>query len=89
MKDLINFSLPAEKLSCLVGNLFAELEPPCGFAGAPMLDPDGLVLCGRTAAGREAMLLVCRDRCTFAGNREDLNAARNGRCPNSRRCGRG
>ena len=46
---------------------------------------EGLILCGRTPAGREAMLLICRDRCTFIGCRDDLNAARNGKCPN-RRC---
>lgn len=28
--ELINLSLPPGELSCLVGNLFAELEPPCG-----------------------------------------------------------
>ena len=78
---LINLSLPPAKLSCLVGNLFAELEPPCGKD----LDPDGLMLCGKTPTGREAMLLICRDRCTFIGVAEDLNAARNGECPN-RRC---
>lgn len=85
MNDLINFSLPPQKLSCLVGNLFAELEPPC----EKQYDPDGLMLCGRTPAGREAMLLVCRDRCTFIGNPEDYKAAREGCCPNWRcSCGR-
>jgi hypothetical protein len=79
--ELINLSLPPRELSCLVGNLFAELEPPCGQD----LDPEGLILCGRTPAGREAMLLIGADRCTFIGNAEDYNAARNGRCP-SRRC---
>lgn len=77
MNELENFFLPAEKLSCLVGNLFAELEPPC----EKQYDPDGLMLCGRTASGREAMLLICRDRCTFIGDPADLKAARNGKCP--------
>ncbi len=77
MNELINFSLPAEKLSCLTGNLFAELEPPCD----KQYDPEGLMLCGHTPSGREAMLLICRDRCTFIGDPEDLKAARNGKCP--------
>ncbi|WP_302620137.1 hypothetical protein [uncultured Oscillibacter sp.] len=81
MNELINFSLPAGKLSCFVGNLFAELETPC----EKQQYPDGLILCGRTAAGRDAMLLIGRDSCTFIGSKEDYNAARNGRCP-SRRC---
>ena len=82
MNELINLSLPPAKLSCLVGNLFAELEPPCD---QQQLGPDGLMLCGRTPSGREAMLLIGPDRCTFIGNAEDLKAARNGKCPN-RRC---
>lgn len=84
MNELINFSLPPEKLSCMVGNLFAELGPPCDH----QLDPDGLMLCGRTPAGREAMLLICKDRCTFIGDPQDYNAVRDGRCP-GRRCGSG
>lgn len=81
MNELINFSLPAEKLSCFVGNLFTELEPPCSKEHFS----DGLILCGRTPAGREAMLLIGSDRCTFIGNAEDYNAARNSPCP-ARRC---
>lgn len=82
--EFIYLSLPPAELSCLVGNLFAELEPPC----EKDLDPEGLILCGRTLAGRDAMLLISRDRCTFIGVAEDLNAARNGKCPN-RRCQHG
>ena len=85
MNEIINFSLPAEKLSCLVGNLFAELEPPCSEPD----DQEALTLCGKAPSGREAMLFVYREHCLFVGDPEDLDAARNGRCPNSRRCGRG
>ena len=49
MNELINFSLPTGKLSCFVGNLFTELEPPCEKEHFS----DGLILCGRTPAGRE------------------------------------
>lgn len=48
MNELVNFSVPAEKLSCLGGNLFAELEPPC----EKQYDPDGLTVYGRTPSGR-------------------------------------
>ena len=53
-----------------------------------MDDPEALTLCGRTPSGREAMLFVYREHCLFVGDPEDLDAARNGRCPD-RRCGRG
>ena len=29
MNDVREFSVPTAQLSCLIGNLFAELEPPC------------------------------------------------------------
>ena len=84
MNDVREFSVPTAQLSCLIGNLFAELEPPC----AEPDDPEALTLCGQTPSGRDAMLFVYREHCLFVGNPEDLDAARNGRCPD-RRCGRG
>lgn len=64
-------SVKPEELSCLVGNLFAELKPPCDIPYAA-----GLTLCGCTPAGREAVLVVIRDYCIFRGDPEDLEAAR-------------
>ena len=32
MNDVREFSVPPAQLSCLIGNLFAELEPPCSFS---------------------------------------------------------
>lgn len=85
MNDVREFSVPPAQLSCLIGNLFAELEPPCRKPE----DPEALTLCGKAPSGKEAMLFVYREHCLFVGDPEDLEAARNGRCPNSRRCGRG
>ena len=84
MNDVREFSVPTAQRSCLIGNLFAELEPPCREPD----DPEALTLCGQTPSGRDAMLFVYREHCLFVGNPEDLDAARNGRCPD-RRCGRG
>lgn len=50
------FSVKPEELSCVIGNLFAELEPPCS-----RLHSVGLTLYGRTASGRPATLLVLND----------------------------
>ena len=49
------FSLPPPELSCLIGNLFTELEPPCG---AGQLDQDGITLYGRTASGERGELHI-------------------------------
>lgn len=84
MNDVREFSVPTAQLSCLIGNLFAELEPHC----AEPDEPEALTLCGKTPSGREAMMFVYREHCLFVGDPEDLDAARNGRCPD-RRCGRG
>ncbi len=78
MNRLIKLPTPA-KLSCLVGNLFTELELPCDVDIAPK---DALVLCGRTAADRDAMLMICKNYCLFVGDPADLDAAQNGQCPN-------
>ena len=84
MNDVREFSVPPAQLSCLIGNLFAELEPPC----AEPDEPEALTLRGKTPSGREAMMFIYREHCLFVGDPEDLDAARNGRCPN-RGCGRG
>lgn len=78
MTEEIISPTPAE-LSCMVGNLFAELEPPCDVPFAP-----GLTLCGITPAGNRAVLLVHRDFCIFRGEAGDLEAARRS-CLNRRR----
>ena len=44
----IRFYLTPPELSCLIGNLFTELEPPCG---AGQLEADGITLYGWTISG--------------------------------------
>jgi len=83
MNDVREFSVPHAQLSCLIGNLFDELDPPCSEPD----DPEALTLYGRTSSGREAMLFIYKEHCLFVGDPADLDIARNGRCPG--RCGRG
>ena len=84
--ERIEFSRPAGELSCIVGNLFAELKPPCGIsAGAD----DIITVFGQTHSGKKAVLRVLRDRCVYTGPREDLEAVLNGKCPERWRCGNG
>ena len=78
MTEEIISPTPAE-LSCMVGNLFSELEPPCDVPFSP-----GLTLCGITPSGTRAVLLVNRDFCIFRGEAGDLEAAR--RVCLNRRC---
>ena len=78
--ETTTFSLPPPELSCLIGNLFTELEPPCG-AGQP--DPDGITLYGRTISGERGKLCIFPEHCIYTGRLEDYRAARFGNCPGS------
>jgi len=82
MKE-IAFSRPADELSCIIGNLFATLQPPCDVKMS-----DALVICGMTHSGSYARLIVKKDCCIFQGEPADLVAVLNGRCP-ERRCRNG
>ncbi len=81
--DVVEFSRPAEEMSCIIGNLFTSVEPPCDFGCTP-----GLVICGMTHSGKHGMLTVLSDRCTFCGDPKDLEAVLDGHCP-ERRCRNG
>ena len=87
MNDRIEFSRPIGELSCIVGNLFAELEPPCGVSGSRS---DVLVIFGRTrSSGEQAVLQVYADRCVYTGPPEALEAAMRGHCPEKGGCSNG
>lgn len=76
MMEEVAFSRPADELSCIIGNLFVTLEPPCDLGRSA-----DLVLCGITHAQNYGRLTVKSDRCIFYGRPEDLAAVLNGPCP--------
>ncbi len=76
MMEEVVFSRPADELSCIIGNLFAELKPPCGFGSS-----GDLVICGTTHSGNDGRLVIVGDHCIFCGQAEDLSEVLNGRCP--------
>lgn len=76
------FSCKAEDLSCLVGNLFQTIKPPCEFERNPHL-----TICGETVTGKPGRLVILGDRCLFFGDPADLAMVRNGVCI-ERRCER-
>lgn len=77
------FSCRPSELSCIIGNLFTEIEPPCDVPRS-----DNLTLSGTTHSGADAVLMIHGDRCIYKGPPDDLEAARNGVCP-ERRCEHG
>lgn len=77
------FACRPEELSCLSGNLFSAIEPPCDYDKGP-----DLTICGTTHSGSYGRLVVRSDCCLFYGSQKDLSAVRNGVCP-ERRCEHG
>lgn len=73
--------------SCVIGNLFVCLEPPCDE-----MPEDRLILCGSTFSGMDGALTVKQSGsscvCEFTGCLEDLNAALEKPCL-ERTCGGG
>ena len=58
------FSCPERELSCIIGNLFVELEPPCSECGK---EPQGIKICGTTYTGDKAVLTISGDRFYYSG----------------------
>lgn len=78
------FSRSAGEVSCIIGNLFATVEPPCDLGRST-----DLVICGVTHAQNYGRLTIKKDRCVFYGEPEDLDAVLNGACPGEGRCRHG
>lgn len=78
MAEEIIFSRPADEISCIIGNLFSAIMPPCDLKRST-----DLVICGMTHAQNYGTLTVKSDCCIF-----DLAAVLNGRCP-ERKCRHG
>lgn len=77
------FSRPPNELSCIIGNLFVEVEPPCDLCNLGR--STDLVICGVTHSQKYGRLTIKKDRCIFYGEPEDLDAVLNGVCPDGGR----
>ena len=86
MEEII-FSRPPNELSCIIGNLFTGLDPPCDLCDLGRTTD--LVISGTTHSGNHGRLTIKTDCCIFYGEPDDLAAVMTGRCPNEGRCGNG
>lgn len=74
-------------MSCIIGTLFAELDPPCGVANASQ---NALVIFGKVRGSDErAVLRVLQDRCIYDGPPDVLETVLNGKCPEKGGCAGG
>ena len=86
MEEIV-FSRPPNELSCIIGNLFMSVEPPCDLCDHGRTTD--LVITGITHSQNYGRLTIKKDRCVFYGEPEDLDAVLNGACPGEGRCRHG
>lgn len=75
---LTRYACTAAELSCVIGNIFAELSPPCAACGAEVLQ-----ITGTTITGNAATLTVTEAGFDFDGCADDtamIERMRKGRC---------
>ena len=73
---MLRFACSAKELSCLIGNVFIELEPPC----TACVDTEQITICGTTHRGEKAALIIAKDGYYYSGNPEDVIEVRGSRC---------
>ena len=73
---LTEYACTRRELSCIIGNLFTEIEPPCERCGAA----DVLTISGTTYTGARAGLTVTEHGFTFDGNPAEVGRIRERRC---------
>lgn len=64
---LTRYACTAAELSCVIGNIFAELSPPCAACGAEVLQ-----ITGTTVTGNAATLTVTEAGFDFDGSADDF-----------------
>lgn len=75
---LTRYACTAAELSCVIGNIFAELSTPCAACGAEVLQ-----ITGTTVTGNAATLTVTEAGFDFDGCADDtamIERMRKGRC---------
>lgn len=73
---MLNYACEKRELSCIIGNLFTEIEPPCDHCEA-----DRLTISGTTYAGTQAVLIVTEHGFMYNGDAADIARIREKRCP--------
>lgn len=71
------YACTRRELSCIIGNLFTELDPPCAACDS---DADELTISGRTYTGAQAVLTVTEWGFRFDGDPSEIEEIRGKRC---------
>lgn len=73
---MLTFACRKKELSCIIGNLFTEIEPPCDGCGRT----DALTISGTTYTGRRAVLTVTEHGFLYDGDPAEIEKIRERRC---------
>lgn len=73
---MTEYACTRRELSCIIGNLFVEIEPPCERCGAA----DVLTISGTTYTGNKAVLTVTEHGFTWEGDPAEVEKIRERRC---------
>jgi hypothetical protein len=73
---LTEYACTRRELSCIIGNLFTEIEPPCERCG----DADELTISGTTYTGNRAVLILTENGFLWDGDPLEVQRIRERRC---------
>lgn len=73
----MEYACTRRELSCVIGNLFVELEPPCDRCNNAA---DEITISGRIYTGERAVLTVTEHGFRFDGNPAAVEEIRGKRC---------
>ncbi len=73
---VLKFAAGKKETSCIIGNLFVEIEPPCCVCKLI----DELKIYGTTYLGTKEVLIVKDYGFDYSGNKSDIETLREKRC---------
>lgn len=73
---MTEYACTRRELSCIIGNLFVEIEPHCEWCGPA----DVLTISGNTYAGNKGVLTVTEHGFTWEGDPAEVEKIRERRC---------
>lgn len=75
---MLKFACTRKEISCIIANLFTELESPCKECLSN--DNDSIIIKGITYAGATETLEIIGETYIYSGEKEDILKIRERRC---------
>lgn len=75
MLGVLKFACTKKEISCIIGNLFLEISPPCGACG-----DDYITISGTAYTGERVEVKITDWGFLYNGKAEDIERIRKGIC---------